>query len=220
VEVLLSTLVHEVKNPLVAISTFAHLLPERYEDGEFRGDFSRLMGMEVKRLNGVLEMLMDYGQMGAPRSDDTDILELIKKFWEEKKGTLGQKIVMDLKDSFSRASFDERQLNFVLERIADQIRSKAATGGEIRLTNREIVGQRKWVEMEMWYSGQEETISMGSRTGGNQGDWNFEGLSLPLGLARRIMRRNNGEMNVLKEKGMGTKILLRFPKQDSSQYTI
>jgi hypothetical protein len=53
---------------------------------------------------------------------------------------------------------------------------------------------------------------MGSRTSGNQGDWKFEGLSLALGLARRIIRRNNGEMNVLLEKGVGTKILLQFQK--------
>jgi K+-sensing histidine kinase KdpD len=196
------------------------LLPERYEEGEFRVDFSRLVGLEVKRLNGVLDMLMDYGQMGLPRLTDVDLLELIKNFWEEKKETLGRKIVMDLKNPFSSARVDEKQLNFVLERIVDQIKLRGTAGGEIRVTNREISGERNWVELEAWYDGQQETISAAARTGGDRGDWNFEGLSLALGLARRIMRRNNGEMNVLQEKGMGTKILLRFQKHDFSQSTI
>ena len=84
VEVLLSTLVHEVKNPLVAISTFAHLLPERYGEEEFRGEFSRLVGLEVKRLNGVLEMLLEYGQLGIPLPVDVDLSKWVRNFCDEK----------------------------------------------------------------------------------------------------------------------------------------
>jgi hypothetical protein len=54
------TLAHEIKNPLVAISTFASLLPEKYGDEEFRGEFSRLVSMDVKRVNEVLENLLEY----------------------------------------------------------------------------------------------------------------------------------------------------------------
>ena len=92
VEVLLSTLVHEVKNPLVAISTFAHLLPERYGEEEFRGEFSRLMGLEVRRLNGVLEMLLEYGQLGIPRPKGVDLQRrVLASLGEKKAGDRGQK---------------------------------------------------------------------------------------------------------------------------------
>ena len=51
---------HEVRNPLVAISTFAQLLPERYADAEFRTQFRDLTTQEVARLNGLIDQLDEY----------------------------------------------------------------------------------------------------------------------------------------------------------------
>jgi nitrogen-specific signal transduction histidine kinase len=51
---------HEVRNPLVAISTFAQLLPERYGDEEFRTQFRDLTTQEVARLNGMIDQLDEY----------------------------------------------------------------------------------------------------------------------------------------------------------------
>jgi nitrogen-specific signal transduction histidine kinase len=51
---------HEVRNPLVAISTFAQLLPERYEDEEFREQFSVLVAQEIGRLNGMIEQINTF----------------------------------------------------------------------------------------------------------------------------------------------------------------
>lgn len=48
---------HEVRNPLVAVSTFAQLLPERYDDEEFRDKFSDLVAKEISRLNTMLDQI-------------------------------------------------------------------------------------------------------------------------------------------------------------------
>lgn len=48
---------HEVKNPLVAIKTFAQLLPEKYEEEEFRNEFYRLVNLEIDRLNDIVEKM-------------------------------------------------------------------------------------------------------------------------------------------------------------------
>jgi hypothetical protein len=39
---------HEIKNPLVTLKTFTQLLPERYDDPDFRTTFSNLVGEEVQ----------------------------------------------------------------------------------------------------------------------------------------------------------------------------
>ena len=57
---LAASMSHEIRNPLVAIKTFAQLLPERYSDSEFRREFSRLMSHEVDRLNGIVEQINDF----------------------------------------------------------------------------------------------------------------------------------------------------------------
>ncbi|NQU38619.1 MAG: PAS domain-containing protein [Lentisphaerae bacterium] len=51
---------HEVRNPLVAISTFAQLLPDRYSDPEFREQFSELAVSEIGRLNAMIDQINDF----------------------------------------------------------------------------------------------------------------------------------------------------------------
>ncbi|NQT91209.1 MAG: PAS domain-containing protein [Lentisphaerae bacterium] len=51
---------HEVRNPLVAISTFAQLLPERYDDPDFRTQFSGLVSEEIRRLSGLIDQIDSF----------------------------------------------------------------------------------------------------------------------------------------------------------------
>jgi PAS domain S-box-containing protein len=53
---------HEIKNPLVTLKTCAQLLNERYEDVEFRNTFSDLVGKEVKRIDSIVNQLLEFGK--------------------------------------------------------------------------------------------------------------------------------------------------------------
>lgn len=57
---LAAALSHELRNPLVAISTFAQLLPQRYADAEFRQEFSGLVSQEIARLNAIIEQINNF----------------------------------------------------------------------------------------------------------------------------------------------------------------
>lgn len=48
----------EIKNPLVSINTFIELLGERYDDPEFRKNFTAVVGRDVRRLVQVFEKLV------------------------------------------------------------------------------------------------------------------------------------------------------------------
>ncbi len=48
---------HEIKNPLVAIKTFAELIPERYADADFRENFSRVAIKEIMRIDELVARL-------------------------------------------------------------------------------------------------------------------------------------------------------------------
>ncbi|MFQ5910804.1 MAG: histidine kinase N-terminal 7TM domain-containing protein, partial [Thermoplasmata archaeon] len=54
---LASGIAHEIKNPLVAIKTFAELLPERFTDEDFQGDFSRVVIREIERIDDLVARL-------------------------------------------------------------------------------------------------------------------------------------------------------------------
>jgi len=57
---------HEIKNPLVTIKTFSQLLPERYEDEEFREIFSRLIGQEAGRIDTIVNQLLRFAKPVKP----------------------------------------------------------------------------------------------------------------------------------------------------------
>ncbi len=54
-----ANLAHEIRNPLVAIKTFVHLLPTHHQDPVFREKFFRLIGDEVTRIDQLTEQLLD-----------------------------------------------------------------------------------------------------------------------------------------------------------------
>lgn len=63
---LAASMSHEIRNPLVTIKTFAQLLPERFEEPEFRKEFSTLMSQEVDRLNAVIEQMNSFANLPKP----------------------------------------------------------------------------------------------------------------------------------------------------------
>ena len=75
---LAASMSHEVRNPLVAIKTFAQLLPERYKDSEFRLEFSDLVSSEVDRLNNIVEQLNDFAHPPTLDCKPIDIRKAIE----------------------------------------------------------------------------------------------------------------------------------------------
>jgi len=189
------------------------LLPERYGEEEFRGEFSRLVGMEVRRLNGVLEMLLDYGQLGTPRPVDVDLSKWVTNYCDEKRLSSVQKIPVTLENPLPLVRFDDRHLNFVFERIFEQIQAKGIAGREIRIMKEEVTQGENWEKLDICYEEEKAFIQPSSRKITSAGNRDFEGLSLGLVLARRIMRKSNGEMSVIQDEGGNTQIFLQFHGQ-------
>ena len=57
---------HEIKNPLVTIKTFTQLLPERYQDEDFRDTFSSLLSHEVDRIDRIVNQLLNFARPAKP----------------------------------------------------------------------------------------------------------------------------------------------------------
>ena len=70
---------HEIKNPLVAIKTFAELVPERYGDRDFREDFLRIAVKEVERIDELVARLRGFGE---PKSRPLQRISVIEPLQE------------------------------------------------------------------------------------------------------------------------------------------
>ena len=69
---LVAEIVHEIRNPLVSVKTFLQLLPERVEDPEFRESFLQVASEEVRRIERLLDAVLQHGRPAPPvRADAT-----------------------------------------------------------------------------------------------------------------------------------------------------
>lgn len=68
-----ASLAHEIRNPLVSIKTFAHLLPTRFDDAEFRRRFNLLIPAEVDRIDSLTQQLLD---LSNPRRHQMERISL------------------------------------------------------------------------------------------------------------------------------------------------
>jgi len=70
---------HEIKNPLVSIKTFAQLLPERYQDSDFRETFSNLIGHEIDRIDSLVNQLLRFARPAKPLLKPMHVHEVLEK---------------------------------------------------------------------------------------------------------------------------------------------
>ncbi len=70
---------HEIKNPLVSIKTFAQLLPERYQDSDFRETFSNLIGHEIDRIDSLVNQLLRFARPTKPLLKSTNAHTILEK---------------------------------------------------------------------------------------------------------------------------------------------
>src|SRR5437667_7518025 len=95
-EVLASGIAHEIKNPLVAIKTFTQLLPRRASEPQFVGEFGRIVGREINRMERVVDRLRTLAHPGRRpehvvhvRAPLAEALEFMQATFDEKGVTIG-----------------------------------------------------------------------------------------------------------------------------------
>lgn len=76
-------LTDEIKNPLVSIYTFLELLPQRYEDPEFRDRFFNVVSRDTQNLISLVDKLMILAGEREYKVDFCDLRELLNDVLED-----------------------------------------------------------------------------------------------------------------------------------------
>jgi len=72
-----ASIAHDIKNPLVALKTFAELFPTKYTEPDFRETFTRIVLNEIRRIDDMVSRLLDYAHPKKPVCEEIDIAKMI-----------------------------------------------------------------------------------------------------------------------------------------------
>jgi PAS domain S-box-containing protein len=150
---LASGVAHEIKNPLVAIRTFAELLPDRFADTDFREDFAKVVIREISRIDDLVGRLRGIAatvpqQVGPVdiRTPLQDTLSLLRAQLEQTRTN----IRCDFKDHAPFVAVDEAQLKqLFLNLFLNSIEAMGTDGELAVLVSRKEAQGRQWITVEV-----------------------------------------------------------------------
>jgi signal transduction histidine kinase len=74
-----ASIAHDIKNPLVALKTFAELFPVKYAEQDFRETFTKIVLNEIRRIDDMVSRLLDYAHPKKPSCEDVDVGKMINE---------------------------------------------------------------------------------------------------------------------------------------------
>lgn len=192
-----SRVAQEIKNPMVAINTFAQLLPTRYESEEFRRDFSGVVQKEITRINQVVEALYEFAakpRLERRRSElNHDVQAVLAEFGEILRGKQ-----ISLETQFDAPEtpieVDPGQFARAIRNVIQNSIEAMPDGGTLRVSTRRDNGHC-------------EVVVRDSGTGISEKDADHvftpffstkeTGMGLGLTIASRIMEEHEGSLGLV-----------------------
>jgi signal transduction histidine kinase len=132
-------LAHEIRNPLVAIRTFTQLLPERYDDAEFREVFQGLALKEVDRICGLINDLLNFARPSRPNIAEENLNEVVDgvaRILESQAKDREVKIAREFVPNLPKVWIDREQLKQVFMNLILNAIQAMRDGGSLVIATR------------------------------------------------------------------------------------
>jgi DNA-binding NtrC family response regulator len=131
---LLAPLTLEVREPLLAIRTYANLLEQRPNDESVRRELTSLVEGDLGRIEETLHRLERFAGFGEPQAQEVDLGQVVSSEIERRRAVMRQRslvILEELERDAPPARADEEQLRFALGALLDRALRMVPTGGDL-----------------------------------------------------------------------------------------
>jgi PAS domain S-box-containing protein len=214
---LVSGIAHEIKNPLVAIKTFAELLPERFSDTDFREDFSKVVKTEIERIDGLVGRLRGLAAPQLDTATATDIREPISETLSLLRGQLEQMqitVQRNLGSSQVLVSLDPAQAKQLFLNLFLNAIEAMTPGGQLTVSVARLQRQdQPWIRVAISDTGPGIPDAIRAKIFDPFFTTKTAGSGLGLAICRSITDAHRGTIRAETEFGRpGTTILVEFPR--------
>jgi two-component system sensor histidine kinase VicK len=223
----LSNISHELRTPLTPIKGYAELLGQRDVPAENAMKFARGILDSTRRLERIIQLLVDFSAMEAgrlsPRSTRLDITPLIEELagdWQRKSPR--HSVVAEVNPQLPEVVVDERLFRRSLEEVLDNAVKFSPEGGTVKLAARGKPagnGERYPAAVEVSISDEgigippEDLPKVFSDFHQLDGSMTrtYGGLGLGLAFVQRIVEAHQGSVAVDSELDRGTRLTITIP---------
>jgi signal transduction histidine kinase len=209
-------LAHEIRNPLVAIKTLTHLLPERLDDEEFRNKFLQIASGEVDRISSMVTELLDFARPSDPKLEEENINTILDGMillvsTETKKKQID--IVKNYAPDFPFVRIDREQIKQVFLNILINAIEATSENGKITVKTQSFMkpGGEPYAQIEFTDTGcgipsdqLEEIFDPFFTT-------KTTGSGLGLSISNQIVRDHKGYIDVESQLGKGSSFFINLP---------
>lgn len=207
-EYLLAELAHELRNPLVTVKTFAQQLPALLEDEALRTRFAELTDEAVDRMDGLLENVLAFARLPAPRPEDLDVGLVLDGVLGEITPALDERDVRVRRvGGGAHCAVDREHLRYALSNLLLGIAHETPPRAEL-VVDASVNG----VVSLRFGTGAAITRLRdltASTPGATLGDPTF--LPLAFTLARAVLERTGGHLGVMPDLGGQATVTVRLP---------
>lgn len=141
----LAAIAHEIRNPLVPIRTLAGLLPQRFEDAEFRDRFVTQVGHDVDRIAAVLDRMSGFATLGPAQPRAVDVAALLDEILDAHRDEIQSRRLLVLKElerGQPLVQADPEHLRFALSSLVGKALSLMPERGDLYLASKHHASAR------------------------------------------------------------------------------
>jgi signal transduction histidine kinase len=219
VGLLASGLAHEIRNPLNAMNMNLQMLEEELQlvpgiDGSDTSELLDFTKSEIKRLERLVNNFLAYARPSRPNFEPKDLNAVIQEICRFLQADLSQanvEVEMLLQPLLPSTDLDETQFKQAVMNLLVNAKQVVGPGGNITIKTRAGSGGEVVLEIQDDGPGidpeaQERIFEVfySSRGGGT-------GLGLPI--ARQVIERHGGSIEVESEPGRGATFRIRLPRR-------
>jgi signal transduction histidine kinase len=216
-------LAHEIKNPLSTMAMNLTLLEEDWSgarseeapapDPRERRSLKRLATLqrEVARLDGILDDFLRFARGGRINRAPADLLALVREvieFQEPEHKAHDIRVHTNLPTNLPLAMLDEGAFRQALINLMVNARQAMPGGGELIV---DIARHGRWVDLSLTDTGVGMDEDERKRCFSLYWSTKRGGTGLGLATVERIISEHEGNIQLVSEKGRGTRFTIRLP---------
>ncbi len=210
-EYLASRVAQEIKNPMVAVNTFAQLLPRKYDSADFRQAFSDVVQQEVARINGVVETLFEFARhprLSLHPSSLNDAVQSVLRSFDEELARCSIRVQAELDPSAPQVNLDPQFFAQALQNVVQNSIDAMPEGGTLHVRTHVNGGTCEVMVEDSGPGVPEQDAPLVFMPFFSTKE---KGMGLGLTIANRILRQHDGHIRLVPGHKGGGAFVLEVP---------